>query len=470
VSMAIQKWWRRPGLGRGAFIAAASATALIVAGCGSSGGASSSSSAPTTASKHAAPGSSSSANAIKIGVLATCGGSFALFENEAFSGAKYALVKEAGGKSLGSGPQAGVSGATVAGRPVSLYFGCSDATPDVAVAEARRLVESVKVGVLIGPLSGDEGIAVANYAKTQPQVTFINGTSGAQATTLSVHAPNFFRFGGDGAQWMAGLGTYAYKTLHWRKAAILGEDYSYPYTQAAGFIAEFCGLGGQITKRIWAPLTTTDWSSYATQLPRDVDGILLLTGGTDTVDVLKAYLGFGEQIKGHVLGGSSVLDPTAFTVGSQLTGLAGGSPVPLGGTSAGWTSYVNGFSSVYDKSLAQSLFTVLYYNAMSAAIEGLGQVKGQLSHNQAAFRAALTKLTPTFPNGQVKLDANRNSIQPAYVVQVIRNGGGLGFQVLRTVNNVSQDFGGLFKPGGAAPSRTSPACTKGPLPSWSSSS
>ncbi len=468
--MATQMWSRVRGHGRSVLVAATCVSALAIAGCGSSSSSSSSAGGPTTAANTAAPGSSSSANAIKIGVLATCGGSFALFENEAFSGAKYALVKEAGGKSLGTGAQAGVSGATVAGRPVSLYFGCSDATPDVAVAEAQRLVESDKVNILVGPLSGDEGIAVANYAKTQPQVTFINGTSGAQATTLSVHAPNFFRYGGDGAQWMAGLGTYAYKTLHWRKAAILGEDYSYPYTQAAGFVAEFCGLGGQITKRIWAPLTTTDWSSYAAQLPRDVDGVLLLTGGTDTVNTLKAYLGFGEQIKGHVLGGSSVLDPTAFTVGSQLAGLTGGSPVPLGGTSAQWTSYVNGFSSVYNKSLAQSLFTVLYYNAMTAAIEGLNQVKGSLSNNEAALRAALTKLTPTFPNGQVKLDANRNSIQPAYVVQVVNSSGGLGFQVLHTVDNVSQDFGGVFKPGGPAPSRTSPACTKGPLPPWSSGS
>jgi branched-chain amino acid transport system substrate-binding protein len=466
--MHMRKWWRAPERRGSALLAVALVAALAVAGCGTSTSNSSSAAGPTTAAKTAAPGSSTSANAIKIGVLATCGGSFAVFENEAFSGAKYALVKAAGGKSLGTGPQAGVSGATIAGRPVSLYFGCSDATPDVAVAEARRLVESVKVNILIGPLSGDEGIAVANYAKTQPQVTFINGTSGAQATTLSVHAPNFFRYGGDGAQWMAGLGTYAYKTLHWKTAAILGEDYSYPYTQAAGFIAEFCGLGGQITKRIWAPLTTTDWSSYAAQLPRNVDGVLLLTGGTDTVDVLKAYLGFGERIKGHVLGGSSVLDPTAFTVGSQLAGLAGGSPVPLGGTSAQWTSYVNGFSSVYQKSIAQSLFTVLYYDAMMAAIQGLNQVHGSLAGNESALKAALAKLTPTFPNGQVKLDSNRNSVQPAYVVQVNDKGGSLGFQVLHTVNDVSQDFGGVFKPGGQAPSRTAPACTKGPTPPWSS--
>ena len=451
--------------GRIAAAALAAAAALVLAGCGSSNKSSSSSKATPTSTATAPSSGSASGKTLKIGVLTTCGGPFALFEAEAFSGAKYALVQNAGGKPAGTGPQDQVTGATIAGRPVKLYYGCSDATPDKAVAEARRLVESVKVDILLGPLSGDEGIAVANYAKTQPQVTFVNGTSGAQATTMSVKAPNFFRFGGDGAQWMAGLGSYAYNTLHWKKAAILGEDYSYPYTQAAGFLAEFCGLGGQVTKRVWAPLTTTDWSSYVAQLPRDVDGVLFLTGGTNTVNVLKAYTQLGQQINGHALGGSSVLDPTAFTVGSQLAGLVGGSPVPLGGTSPAWTSYVNGFSKVFKPELAQSLFTVLYYNGMKAIIDGLNLAKGKLNRNQQAFRNELTHLRPTFPNGQVRLDDNRNSIQPAYVVQVVNNGK-LGFKVTRTVQNVSQDFGGAFKPGAKAPSRTSPACVKGPVPPW----
>jgi branched-chain amino acid transport system substrate-binding protein len=443
---------------------ALAAAAAALAGCGSSNK-TSGSTATATSTATTAPASSTGGNALKIGVLTTCGGPFALFEAEAFSGAKYALVQDAGGKAAGTGPQDQVTGAKIAGRPVQLSFGCSDATPDKAVAEARRLVESVKVDVLLGPLSGDEGIAVANYAKTQPQVTFVNGTSGAQATTLTVKAPNFFRFGGDGAQWMAGLGSYAFNTLHWKKAAILGEDYSYPYTQAAGFLAEFCGLGGQVTKRVWAPLTTTDWSSYVAQLPRDVDGVLFLTGGTNTVNALKAYTQLGQQINGHALGGSSVLDPTAFTVGNQLAGLVGGSPVPLGGTDAGWTSYVDGFSKVYKPDLAQSLFTVLYYDGMKAIIQGLEKANGKLSDNQKAFRDALTALSPTFPNGQVKLDANRNSVQPSYVVQVVNNGK-LGFKVARTVPQVSQDFGGAFKPGAKAPGRDSPACVKGPVPAW----
>ena len=101
--MARLKWWSSHTGGRVALFAVVAATALPVAACGSSSKSSSSAAGPTTAAKSAAPGSSSSANALKIGVLATCGGAFALFESEAFSGAKYALINEAGGKSLGSG-------------------------------------------------------------------------------------------------------------------------------------------------------------------------------------------------------------------------------------------------------------------------------------------------------------------------------------------------------------------------------
>ena len=158
-----------------------------------------------------------------------------------------------GGEAAGSKPSDGVTGAEVAGHPIELVFGCSDATPDKAAEEARRLVEQENVDILIGPLSGSEGIAVAEYSKSQPDVTFVNGTSGAQDTTLKVQSPNFFRWNTDGAQWMAGLGDYAYNELGWRNVVTLADDYDFPYTQVAGFVAEFCSLGGTVEKRIWPP-------------------------------------------------------------------------------------------------------------------------------------------------------------------------------------------------------------------------
>ena len=447
--------------GPGKVVAVVGAAVLALTACGGGGGSSSS------ASDTAAAPASAPEGAIKIGVLTTCGGPFATFEAESLSGAKYALVKDAGGKADGQKPQDQVTGATIAGKPIAISYGCSDATPDKAVAEARRLVENVGVQILLGPLSGDEGVAVANYAKSHPDVTFVNGTSGAQSTTLSVQAPNFFRFGGDGAQWMAGLGTYAYKTLGWKKVAILGEDYSYPYTQAAGFVSEFTSLGGQVTARSWVPLTQTDWSSPVAQLPRDVDGVLLLTGGTNTVAAEKAFIQIGKDPGKFLLGGSSVMDPTSFTVGDQLEGLTGGSPVPLGGSTSDWKAYISGFGKAFPKAPGDSLFTVLYYDGMEAILQGLEQVKGSLD-DPKAFQDALTGLTPTFPNGSVKLDENRNSVQPAYVVQIVKDGGNLGFKVVKSIPEVDQTFGGLFGPDSPEPSRTEPAKATGNPPPWAS--
>lgn len=421
-----------------------SVLALLAAACGNQ---------PTT----------TTSSTIKIGILSICGGPFATFEQETFSGAKFALIQNAGGKSAGTGSQAGVTGATVAGHPIQISFGCSDASPDKALSEARRLIQSVGVDILLGPLSGDEGIAVANYAKEQPNKTFVNGTSAAQETTLKVKAPNFFRFGGDGAQWVAGLGTYAYQTLHWKNVAILGEDYAYPWTQAAGFVGEFCPLGGHIVKRIWAPFPgTQDWSSSVAQLPSGIDGFVLLTGGTDTVSAEKAYSTPGGKIATHMLGGSSVMDPTSFAVGSPLKGLAGGSPVPLGSRDPAWTNYVQALEAVYPvtpkESLAGSLFTALYYNGMNAIIQGLKQVNGDLSGNQSKFQQALAGLTLSTPGGSIKLDGNRNGIITSFVVQITaKSDGSLGFQTIKSIPNVEQTFKGYFTASKIA-TKDSPTC------------
>ena len=65
--------------------------------------------------------------------------------------------------------------------------------PDSAVRGARKLVEQDKVDIVIGPLSGSEGIAIRDYSKTQPGTTFINGISGALETTYVTPSENFFR-------------------------------------------------------------------------------------------------------------------------------------------------------------------------------------------------------------------------------------------------------------------------------------
>ena len=141
--------------------------------------------------------------------------------------------------------------------------------------------------ILIAPLSGSEGIALHDYAKTQPQVTFINGCSAALETTYVNPAPNFFRFNLDGAQIHKGLGEYIYNVKHYHKIATLAEDYSFTYTQVFGLALDYCPLGGQITKRMWVPLGTKDFASvsrsYRMMSMQSISALAALTPSTSSI-------------------------------------------------------------------------------------------------------------------------------------------------------------------------------------------
>ena len=160
--------------------------------------------------------SSHAAEPLKVGVLATLEGTYTVLGEDGVRGLRTALA-EAGGMA--------------GGREIELVIGATDASPDSAVRAARKIVEQDQVDIVIGPLSGSEGIAIRDYSKTQPQVTFINGISGAQETTYVTPSENFYRFNMDGAQWSAGLGDYIYNEKGYETIATIGEDYSFVYTQ-----------------------------------------------------------------------------------------------------------------------------------------------------------------------------------------------------------------------------------------------
>ena len=178
-------------------------------------------------------------------------------------------------------PSAGITGAKTGGKTIQIVgFGCGDDTParsqgdEPAHGAARR-------GRHGRPAVGRRGDRSRQLRQARPTKTVIIGTAGLRIRP-SGPAPNFFRFNGDGAQWNAGLGDIVYKKLGWRTAAVVMDDYSFGWTSAAGFIADFCAMGGKVTKRVFPPLNTTDYSSYARQLPPpgQVDGYFGVVGGT----------------------------------------------------------------------------------------------------------------------------------------------------------------------------------------------
>src|SRR2546429_5675277 len=236
---------------------------------------------------------SNKAGVVRVAIMTDCKGAFGFGYEPDIGGAQAALAQYAGGKAKNpKKPSAGMTGIKVGNTPVQIVgYGCGNDTVPLAVTETKRLMEKLKADVMIGPLSGDEAVSVANYAKSHPTKTFVIGTAGSQDPTLQIAPKNVFRYHGDGAQWNAGTGEIAYPKLGWRKAAIIMDDYSFSWTSAAGLIADFCAMGGQITKRVFPPLNTTDYAPFVRQLPppNQVDGYFWVVGGTGTGASLKAY-------------------------------------------------------------------------------------------------------------------------------------------------------------------------------------
>jgi len=366
---------------------------------------------------------------IKIGFFATLEGTYTSLGEDGQHGFDLALQQHhnvAGGKKL------------------EIIRGSSDASPDSALRAARKLVEQDKVDILIAPLSGAEGIAVHDYAKTQPQVTFINGCSAALETTYVNPAPNFFRFNLDGAQIHKGLGEYIYNVKHYKKIATIAEDYAFTYTQVFGLALDYCPAGGQISKRLWVPLGTKDFASYIPQLlSEDVDAIYLGLGGADALNFLNQY----QQAGGHakLIGGSIMIDQTVLgSKGKAKDALIG---VPSATHWADtwddphWQAFVKAFQEA-SKGARPGFCAVNYYDATSAVLQALDKVKGDLGDGHKKFREALASLVLDAPNGQIKLDENRQAIGTVFVTEVVKDQhGDLVNKVVNIVPNVQERLG-----------------------------
>jgi branched-chain amino acid transport system substrate-binding protein len=338
---------------------------------------------------------------------------------------------------------------------------------------------------VIGPLSGDEGIAIAQYALDNPEVTFINGIAGAQDATLHVQAPNFFRFNGDGAQWNAGVGDTVFNDAGWKTAAVIADDYGFGWTSAAGFVADFCAAGGEIVSQVFPPLGTTDYSSFVQQLPDpdEVDGYFWVVGGTGTSAALEAFLNAKGDLTGDQHAGNLFFSPAlAEALGSDIAGayvggfasLPGDISTPeisayLDSADAAWETLAGGTSGNEPAPPSQALgfgFAYGYYSGALALVQALESTDGDLSNDHEALRASLSANTVDAPYGPLTLDDNRQAIIDTFVAQLVvdEESGEVVQKSVYVVPGVDQTFGGTYSSETDPPERDNTPCEQKSLP------
>jgi branched-chain amino acid transport system substrate-binding protein len=372
--------------------------------------------------------------------------------------------------------------AEINGTPIELVgIGCGDDTADTIKGEIQQLVEQEGANIIIGPLSGDEGIAVAEYAKANPQLTVLSGIAGSQEPTLQVQADNFFRFHGDGAIWNAGMGDILHNQEGWDTVAVIADDYSFGHTSAAGFIADFCGVGGDVVSRVFPPLGTTDYSSFVQQLPDpdEVDGYFWVVGGTGTQAALEAFVNAKGDLTGEQHAGNLFFNPSlAEALGTDIAGayvggfavLPGDVQTPeiqeyLDSANSTWDTLASGITGGEpgEPSAAASFgFMYGYYSAGVALAQALEATEGDPAPD--VLQPALSDLTLELPYGDISLDENNSGIVDVGLSQLVEENGEIVQKAVAIIPQVDQTFGGTFSTETPAPGRDFPECEEADLP------
>jgi branched-chain amino acid transport system substrate-binding protein len=418
----------------------------------------------------AAAGCSGGERPVRIGLLTDCRGIFSGYEDEMLAGAELPLL-ERGARLTNRKPSGGVSDARVAGRDVELIRGCAEESEHtILVDEMRRLVEEEHVDAIVGPIGESDALVSREVARKYRDVIFIPAWSGAQELTLRHPAANVYRFDTDEAQDVAGLGSYAYRQLGWRRAAVVADTTPVAWQEEAAFVAEFCALGGNVTARFTAPVDLGD-PKVADAL-RGADGVAaLMFGGLfvppDLLPALARTVGTPQTrivLGTYVMDDSNALVPAA----GPLAGVVGASSIPPAGATGAMRRYRTAFSKAFPglpPSDAETPVVLAFHDAMEGLLRGLEASDGDLSDGRERLREKLARVRFDLPSGPVHLDRNHQAVRNTYLKRIGRGGDRREFSLVKAVPDVEQTFGGLLS-AAAAPGPGSQACRKATPPPW----
>jgi branched-chain amino acid transport system substrate-binding protein len=242
----------------------------------------------------------------------------------------------------------------------------------------------------------------------------------------------------------------------------VGDDVPFSWEQAAGFVAEFCALGGRIVGRSWVEFGT-DPAHVVPTLPRAADGVFLAPAVSPQAGFLKRYAARRPVSRRLVSTATLLFDPTVLPV---ARGVVAAGPLPFVPTPA-LGAYAAAFARAFPTippTVGIGPITVAYRDGVEAVLQALEQTRGTTG---TRLLEALAQVRLRSPAGRIRLDRRRQAIVPSYLSQVGRDANGKpAITTLRIVHDVEQTFGGYFKPTDPPLTRDSPACRAGSPPRW----
>lgn len=329
------------------------------------------------------------------------------------------------------------------GIPIKLFTEDTKADVEVMITKLDSLKNRDKVDFIIGPSLGHEGMAAVDWGARNPKTPMLIGYSAPEDITMRKATNSVIRPGWTGAQVIFNFGQYCAKDLGYKKIIIVGQDYSYPWDQAAGFIRGFLENGGEEVLRIWHPVEAVDFSSIMARLASlsgKYDAVLNNSGGAQVVAFFKQWKQFGlDKMYPQILGQANVPIVSMLPeLGDDALGVYSSLHYYDGNPSAANQKFRESFKKTYGH--YPDVIAMQGYDCMRVAFKAMEALNGKVDDPKDFIKAVreVKMNNDESPRGPFYFDKYGNPVQNIYIKKVVKENGQLKNIAIKTYENVSQ--------------------------------
>lgn len=321
------------------------------------------------------------------------------------------------------------------GRKVQLIFEDDGGDPQAALRKYEQLTLKQNVDMIGGGTIGSIAAALRDKVDAEKRVPMINVVGTGNTLSWDNRSDYVWRTSFSAWQYAATAGKFAAEEVG-KSAVVVASDYVAGHEIATDFIANFEENGGNIEKIIWAPVGTSDFSSYLTQINEiKPDSVFMFIPGADGPRFVQQYKEFGLRDKYQLLESSAMLNAPS-TIKAVADAVVGGQMVtnyfPELDNNVN-NEFVKKFKEKYGKE--PDNYAVNGYDSAQLIVEAIK--KAESTEADQIVKALEEGISIDSPRGPIEIDpVTNNPIQNMYIVEGKKENDAILFELIKTYEKV----------------------------------
>ncbi|SDL87790.1 ABC transporter substrate-binding protein [Bacillus sp. OK048] len=321
------------------------------------------------------------------------------------------------------------------GRKIELFFEDDAGDPQAALRKYEQLTLNQGVHIVGGGTVGSIALALRDKVDTDKKVPLINVVGSTDVLSWEKKSDYAWRTSFSAWQYASISGKFTAEAVG-KNAVIIASDYVAGHEIVTDFIPSFEEGGGKVKEIIWAPLGTSDFSSYLTQIDNaKPEAVFMFIPGADGSRLVKQYQEFGLQDKYTLVEGGSLLN-APFNVKAVGNAVVGGKMI---------TNYFPELKNEVNEKFVkayQAKFNKIPDNYVVNGYDTgnlIAQVVGEAgSLNGEKVVSVLKKgLTLDSPRGPIEMNPDTHTLnQNMYVIEGKEANSEISFELIKTYENI----------------------------------